>query len=458
MNLVRIIEYMPMKKFILIIILFFAVHLYSQEIPLPLKCFPLNETKSEDIMSGQMADVHGDVYALEDRFEVKGKAVSFGKEDSYLSFPMTINIQEKPEFTFTYWAYIGTDSIAQAFWAKDDAGNLLLGMGKKGTRAVLNIYHKDSEQDISSDIQWMWNDSNFSKGVGWYFVAITYTNDGTYFYMVPPKGEIVECYSAFTPDWELLSSICIGTMGDTPAIGMDDFKVYGTALSKEQISILYQSESQLSVGNESLINVETNEALYSSTWYLHCVGLQETLQYVLQNRSDFSFISADVDHALTLMSSAESNEQKWTFHPLKNTTNGKIFIIENVATGMNLTDMYEGLLQQVQDNTDSQQWYIGLLESTGSVSNAKKNEDVIPLSEKIYYDKNTATVCIRIKFPEVVSVKIRLVNSIGMSVHELFSKDVQFLEKDIYLQMNGIYLVVIESDNYQIVKKIFVNN
>ena len=54
-----------MKKSILIVMLFFTVHVYSQEIPLPLKCFPLNGTDSEDIMSGQMADIYGSVYALE---------------------------------------------------------------------------------------------------------------------------------------------------------------------------------------------------------------------------------------------------------------------------------------------------------------------------------------------------------------------------------------------------------
>ena len=69
--------------------LFFTVHLYSQEIPLPINCFPLNGTVPEDIISGQMADIHGSVYALADRFGIKGKAISFAKKDSYLSFPIT---------------------------------------------------------------------------------------------------------------------------------------------------------------------------------------------------------------------------------------------------------------------------------------------------------------------------------------------------------------------------------
>ena len=79
-----------MKKLVLIITLFFTVHLYSQEIPLPLKCFPLNNTDSGDIISGQMADIHGSVYALADRFGVKGKALSLGKEVIFLFLSMEL--------------------------------------------------------------------------------------------------------------------------------------------------------------------------------------------------------------------------------------------------------------------------------------------------------------------------------------------------------------------------------
>lgn len=449
-----------MKKCILIMMLFFTVHLYSQEIPLPINCFPLNGTNSEDIISGQMADIHGSVYALADRFGIKGKAISFAKKDSYLSFPITeTSFQGKKEFTFTYWMYAGKDSIAQAFWAKDRNDNLLLGMGKKGANPVLNIYHENRQQSVLPDQQWMWNDSNFDEGNGWYFVAIAYTNDGTHFYMVTPKGKMTECYSAFTPDWNLISSIGIGGIDDLPATGMDDFKVYDKALSKEQVLILYDAESQLGIGNEALYNVETGNSLYSSTWYFHCVGKQETLQYALQNQADLSFVGADVGYTLAMMPSIGSNYQKWTFHPLKDTAKGKIFMIENVATGMNLTDTHEGVLQQVSDNTYAQRWCMGVSEKTHQTeSNVKKNREITPLSEDIYYDKSVGMVRIRISFPEAVDAKIRLINSQGLLIRELVSDGVQLLKEDIILQVNGIYIVAIESDNYRMIKKVFVNN
>lgn len=449
-----------MKKSILIVTLFFAVHAYSQEIPLPLKCFPLNGTDSEDIMSGQMADIYGSVYALADRFGVKGKAMSFGKEDSYLSFSIAEDsFESKNELTFTYWMYAGKDSIQQTFWAEDRNNNLLLGMEKKGERAVLNIYHKDRQQNLLPDQQWMWSDSNFDEGNGWYFIAISYANDGTHFYMVTPKGKMTECYSAFTPDWESFQSICIGTMGDIPAAGMDDFKVYGAALSNEQVSVLYQSESQLGMGNEALINVETNNSLYSSTWYFHCVGLQETLQYVVQNRADMTFINADAGYALSMVPDIESDLQKWMFCSVKDTAHGRIFTIANAATGMNLTDTSEGALQQVTDNSDSQKWCLSQLEKTNQVkSSIKDAANLTPLREEIYFDKAARTVRIRIAFPEVENATAKLFDSQGVLLRELYSGQTKLLEKDVRLENDGIYLVLVEANNYRINKKVFVNN
>ena len=157
-----------MKNYILIVTLVFASHLYGQEIPLQKCCLPLNGTNSEDIISGKMADIYGKVYSLTDRFDAKGKAIAFDKANSYITIPMTLaDGQVRREATLTYWMYVTKDSIAQAFWAKGSDGELLLGMKKKGMRAVLNIYHKNGEQSISSDQQWMWSDSNFAEGEGW---------------------------------------------------------------------------------------------------------------------------------------------------------------------------------------------------------------------------------------------------------------------------------------------------
>lgn len=448
-----------MKNYILIMTLFLAGHLYGQELPLPKYCLPLNSTNSEDIMSGKMADIYGKVYSLTDRFGAKGKAIAFDKANSYITIPVTsVDGQVRDEATLTYWMYVAKDSIAQTFWAKGSDGELLLGMKKKGMRAVLDIYHKDGRQKPLPDQQWMWSDSNFAEGEGWYFVAVTYSDEGTRFYLGTPKGKMTECYSAFIPDWNLITEICIGTVDDIPAAGMDDFKVYDVALSKEQVSALYHSESQLSMGNEALLNVGTGAPLYSSTWYFHCVGLDETFRYVMQNQTDLSFLSADVGYALAMVPKVESDYQQWAFSPVSDTAKGRIFTISNCATGMNLTDMRESVLQQVSDNTDFQKWCVGQVDANNQTrENITESNKMIPLYEEIYFDKSAQVIRVHINFSETENVKIRLTNLQGALLREFTLANVTLLDKNIKIQATGIYLVTVESDSYKINKKIIAN-
>lgn len=448
-----------MKNYILIMTLFLAGHLCGQELPLPKCCLPLNSTNSEDIMSGKMADIYGKVYSLTDRFGAKGKAIAFDRVNSYITIPViSVDGQVRDEATLTYWMYVAKDSIAQAFWAKGSDGELLLGMKKKGMRAVLDIYHKDGRQKPLPDQQWMWSDSNFAEGEGWYFVAVTYSDEGTRFYLGTPKGKMTECYSAFTPDWNLITEICIGTVDDIPAAGMDDFKVYDVALSKEQVSTLYHSESQLSMGNEALLNVGTGAPLYSSTWYFHCVGLDETFRYVMQNQTDLSFLSADVGYALAMVPKVESDYQQWAFSPVSDTAKGRIFTISNCATGMNLTDMRESVLQQVSDNTDFQKWCVGQVDANNQTrENITESNKMIPLYEEIYFDKSAQVIRVHINFSETENVKIRLTNLQGALLCEFALANVTLLDKNIKIQTTGIYLVTVESDSYKINKKIIAN-
>lgn len=448
-----------MRNYMLIIGLFFAVYLYSQEIPLPQKCFPLNGTNSEDIMSGQVADIYGNIYALTDRFGKAEKAVTFDRKDSYLSFPVSmINGQARKKVTLTYWMYVENDSMVQTFWAKGNSGITLLGMSKRGINPVLDIYHKGGKENILPDQQWMWSDSNFTEGDGWYFVAVVYSSEGTRFYLGTPEGKMTECYSAFTPDWSLVAEICVGTVGNIPAAGMDDFKVYDVALSKEQVSTLYHSESQFSMGGESLLNVATGIPLYSSTWYFHCVGLKETFQYAMQNQAGLSFLGADAGYALAMTPKVESDYQQWFFYPVSDTAKGRIFTISNAATGMNLANMRENVLQQVSDNTDSQKWCMGQVDvSNQTRGNIKESNKIVPLSEEIYFDKSAQVIRIHINFPKAENVKIRLTDIQGALLREMSLGNVMLLDKNIQIQTTGIYLVTVESDSYKINRKIIAN-
>lgn len=447
-----------MKKLLLTMALFLAAYAYSQEIPLPQRCFPLNGANPEDAMSGAMADVYGKVYAFTDRFGESGRAISFDKENGYLSFPLTsANGEARTAATLTYWMYVGNDSVAQTFRVKDDSGNLLLGMGKRGERAVLNIYHKDRNQEILPDLQWLWSDSNFTEGKGWYFVAVAYSEEGTYFYLTTPKGKMTECYSAFVPDWNLMTSMCIGTLDGIPADGMDDFKLYGAALSREQVSVLYQSESQLGMGEDALFNAATDLSLLSSEWYFHCTGGQGSLMYVLQKRSDHSFLSADAGYALSMVTDVESDAQRWLLDLVEDTSKGSVFTVANAATGMHVTGVPEGTVQRVADNSDSQRWYMGRWERGDEAKGEIRNANLALLKEEIYYDKDAGAVRIHVVFPESEDVKVKLIDSQGALISELHVGNVQFLDKSISLKTNGIYLLMVESADYRLNKKILVN-
>ena len=65
---------------------------------------------------------------------------------------------------------------------------------------------------------------------------------------------------------------------------------------------------------------------------------------------------------------------------------------------------------------------------------------------------------IRIAFPEVENATAKLFDSQGVLLRELYSGQTKLLEKDVRLENDGIYLVLVEANNYRINKKVFVNN
>ena len=142
---------------------------------------------------------------------------------------------------------------------------------------------------------------------------------------------------------------------------------------------------------------------------------------------------------------------------MKETSKGHIFTISNCATGMNLTDMCEKILQQVPDNTNYQKWSIGQIDSDYQIRNIVKKNTPLPLYEEIYFDKSLGVIRVRINFPEVQNVKIKLMTPLGVLLNDFSFTNVQTLEKEFQSQANGIYLVTVESDNYRFSKKVFVD-
>ena len=159
------------------------------------------------------------------------------------------------------------------------------------------------------------------------------------------------------------------------------------------------------------------------------------------------------------VSKAESDYQQWSFSPVSDTAQGRIFTISNCATGMNLTDMRESVLQQASDNTDSQKWCVGQIDANNQTrENITESNKMIPLYEEIYFDKSEQVIRVHINFPEVENVKIRLTDIQGVLFTQLSLNNVILLDKNIKAPTNGVYIVAIEAENYRLNRKIFVNN
>ena len=83
---------------------------------------------------------------------------------------------------------------------------------------------------------------------------------------------------------------------------------------------------------------------------------------------------------------------------------------------------------------------------------------MVPLSEEIYFDKSAQVIRVHINFPETENVKIRLTNIQGALLREMSLGNVMLLDKNIQAPTSGVYIIAIESENYRLNRKIFVNN
>lgn len=82
---------------------------------------------------------------------------------------------------------------------------------------------------------------------------------------------------------------------------------------------------------------------------------------------------------------------------------------------------------------------------------------MVPLYEEIYFDKSAQVIRVHINFPETENVKIRLTDIQGALLREMSLGNVALLDKNIQIQITGMYLVTVESDSYKINRKIIAN-
>lgn len=450
-----------MKNILLIIILFFSVQVSCQNIPLPQRCYPLNNDK--DIMTGKQAEIQGKVNFFSDRFGVAGNAICLDKNIG-IQVPLLADSLLSQGVTITFWYYADQiDAITQCFVAKDINGHELLGMQSNNGRAVLNLYHYTHSNILSTDRQWMWDDCKFNA-TGWYQIVIVYDTDCTKYYMFDSKNKLTQCPLSFVPDWKLVSSFCIG--GGNTSLFIDDFKIYSTALSEKEICLLNDSESHLNMGPVKLLNrsdmlgvnreciLSTND---DSSWYLHFAGKNaiEGYNYYIQHADELTYLSDMDQKNIALEQFIFPFPHFWNILPVNNDMNEVLYKIVDDESGLYLTACSDKVTLNTSANDLSQQWYMGLFHIIPT--NIQK---VLLQGEKanVFWEEQNNMIHIHVNLGRSENMNVSLFSETGVLLKKWNLGCHNQIEKSIPVGISpGTYIVCLRSATVNINKKIVVS-
>lgn len=449
-----------MKNILLIIILFFSLQVSCQNIPLPQRCYPLNNDK--DIMTRKQAEIQGKVNSFSDRFGVAGNAICLDKNTG-IQVPLLADSLLNRGITITFWYYADQiDATTQCFVAKDINGNELLGMQSNNGRAVLNLYHYTHSNVLSTDRQWMWDDCKFNA-TGWYQIVIVYDTDCTKYYMFDLKNKLTQSPLSFVPDWKLINSFYIG--GGNTSLFIDDFKIYSTALSEEDICLLNSSESHLNIGPVKLlnrsdllgINRECNlSASDDSSWYLHFAGKNaiEGYDYYIQHADELTYLSDMDQKNITLEQFIFPFPHFWNVLPVNNDMNGVLYKIVDDKSGLSLTACSDKVTLNTDANDLSQQWYMGVANIIPT------NIQKILLPEErvnVYWDDQGNIMHINIDLIRSENIDVSLFSETGMLLRKWNLGYHNKVEKSLPVELSpATYIVSIQSVDINIKRKIVV--
>lgn len=450
-----------MKPLLLFIILFFSLKIDSQNIPLPQKCYPLNGQSSEDIRTGHFAEIKGKTSSFNDRFGISENAMCISS-NSYIEIPFLTDSLHKNGISITFWFYIdNTNVTTQCFVAKDKEGNDLIGMQSNNGRAVLNLYHYNYPDNISVDKQWMWENCKFNAK-GWYQVFIVYDTYCTNFYLINPQKELNQCTISFAPDWNLIKTLYMG--GGKADLYIDDFKIYSTSLSEEEIISLndfeaFSSFSPIKVFNRETLSELNQECLLStnnnSFWYLHYAGKNalNEYNYYIQNKERFDYLTYCPQQGISLKKNVSPTIGYWNIEPISKDNNGIAYQIVHNNSGLYLTAETNNVRLHSSEKSSAQEWY---LNSTNIIPTNIRKNSVLNEDVNISWDEEERTIIIKTSNIQKGRLNISLFSAIGTLIKEW---NIDFInnEERIPIQLHsGVYIIRLYSTNVDIKSKIIV--
>lgn len=457
-----------MKRIIWIICICFCTSLQAQQpIPLPVWCFPLNGESNIGIAKGgNILKIDG-ICSIPNRLNEENMAIGFNKESGSLQLPLLSDGLSKSGITLSFWMYAGPSDSGQVFYGKDKSGKLILGMEKQKEYAVLNMYHILKDGTLSADRLRMWDEVNFAKDTGWYFVSLSFSGEGTMLYLVTPQGKFTSCYSAFVMDWKLLASWGLGSANGTAVRGIDDFRIYTVPLGKEEVRILYDAESRISVGPYEIVNEKTycpltlnrnsigDTVKNASRWWIFSTGSKsgKSNYLLMTDCAGNEYIGMDTYNTPLL---SPRLDEEWNLL----WTDMCCFNIQNVQRGTNMTDTENEVLLTSADATSGQKWHLKpLINMPGQDGQEKAYPKMKEKqgTQEVFYDREIKMIRVNLRLAKAEDVKIRLYDANGKLNDAYVKLNARSVECNLRPTGTGAYIVAIQSGSDEINKKIIVN-
>ncbi|MFB3389800.1 RICIN domain-containing protein [Flavobacterium sp. LAR06] len=250
---------------LIVTLLLYCSFLKAQNLPSPIRYYPLDHFNGEEIINGKNGEVRGNYGLATDRWGNDGGAISFSYVASYINTPAFFTPAEIPNkrFSISFWTRLDKSSLRKtdevAFSAEDNNHNFsLFGLtADKLNRMVINRYvPNNSQQSIDYGLPvagfnvWLWDPVTFGAKSplidGWCFVTLSCNKNSTRVYITDLKGTTVWATNYFPPqDLTTATNWSIGTRSNhQESFGvMDDFKVYADSLSIDQVKALFKKET-----------------------------------------------------------------------------------------------------------------------------------------------------------------------------------------------------------------------
>lgn len=397
-------------------------------IPVPRICVPFSQ-HNENILSTGMFSADSYVQ-IDDRFGNKLQAISVTKCTYQVSPMDSLSV----DLSIAFWLhYDGKNGCV--IRVLDNNGNTLTGLSIYDRLPNLHLYHTLGNQKLN-DVQHFWKRCKFNEE-GWYFITLSFGNEGVNVYSTSPDGTTARFFSSFTLDPKEIKSL---ELSDGCKNGIDDICIYNVALTESQHVALYTALSQHTIGSVSYFNKGSERYLLNGDCYIVPAGLDNGIpEYYIRHNNTFLGTNG-----LDVVDSNSTQPTSWNI--IQVDKNYEAYHIVHHDTNNRLEDSSALFLSYASDNTPSQMWLIKQQESKSFVSPTAPEMN-------IKWDETSQTLAIKIN--NVHEGMLSIANERGVNLHREKVNGTH-IAKSVKIPSSGVYIVTLSSANQQHSQKISI--